>query len=233
MKILKSGLLITSLLIGVLCPLNLKANTDTRLFPSCTGVKASIQAVNVNFRNYPGQYGKVLKVVSDTEIKVLGQNDDWYRVNINGTNGWIHSDFVNKDDNEFIPYTKILGEEIVDYGKQFIGTPYIWGGEDLRVGVDCSGLTQKVYQGFDINISRVSYMQVDDGTPVDKKELQPGDLVFFDTTGNNSGQISHVGIFIKDDKFLHADSTNGVMISSLNSNYYTRNYVAGCRILEY
>lgn len=233
MKFIKKGLVVTTLLIGVLQPLNLKASSDMRLFPTCTGVVGSVQGKNINFRNHPSEYAEILKVVNNTDVKILGKNNEWYRVDIDGTKGWIYKDFVEEDSEDFIPYTKVLGEEIVDYGKQFIGTPYIWGGSDLEAGVDCSGLTQKVYQGFDINISRVSYMQIDDGAPVAKEQLQPGDLVFFDTTGNNSGQISHVGIFIKDDKFLHADSTNGVMISSLSSNYYTRNYVASCRILDY
>ena len=233
MKLIKNTLLVATLLIGAFNPISLKASEEVRLFPNCTGVAGAVHGERINFRNHPSQYAEVLDIVNNREIKILGKNDEWYKVDINGTTGWIYKDYVAKDSEDFVPYTKVLGEEIVDYGRQFIGTPYIWGGTDLKSGVDCSGLTQKVYQGFDINISRVSYMQVDDGAPVRKDQLQPGDLVFFDTSGTNNGQISHVGIFIKDDKFLHADSTNGVMISSLNSNYYTRNYVAGCRILEY
>ncbi len=233
MKLIKNSLLVATLLMGLFQPTNLKASSEVRLFPSCTGIAGAVHGERINFRNHPSEYGEILRVVDDTELKILGKNDEWYKVDINGAQGWIYKDFIEKNSEDFIPYTKVLGEEIVDYGRQFIGTPYIWGGSDLKTGVDCSGLTQKVYQGFDINISRVSYMQIDDGKPVNKDQLQPGDLVFFDTSGTNNGQISHVGIFVKDDKFLHADSTNGVMISSLNSNYYTRSYVGGCRILNY
>ena len=231
MKIVKNGVMLGVVLVCISFSCSLQANT--RIFPTCTGIYSSIKGTSVNFRNYPSKYGKVLEVIDNENIRILGKNNNWYKVDIDGTKGWIHGDFVCDENQDFIPYTKILGEEIVDYGKQFIGTPYIWGGEDLKSGVDCSGLTQKVYEGFNINISRVSYQQIRDGRLVNKEELQPGDLVFFDTTGNNNGQISHVGIFIKEDKFLHADSTHGVMISSLNSNYYTTNYVGGCRILNY
>ena len=139
---------------------------------------------------------------------------------------------LSEADECIIPYSKVLGEEIVEYGKLFIGTPYVWGGNDIRNGVDCSGLTKKVFEGFDINISRLSYTQVNDGRKVSKSELRPGDLVFFDTSGKNNGNISHVGIYAGNDLFLHADCTKGVTISSLSNAYYARNYVTGSRILS-
>ncbi|MDY3368098.1 C40 family peptidase, partial [Zhenhengia yiwuensis] len=79
--------------------------------------------------------------------------------------------------------------------------------------------------------SRVSYMQALDGKEVSKNELRTGDLIFFDTTGINNGQISHVGIYMGDDKFIHSESTRGVTVSNLSSGYYTRNYVKAIRVL--
>jgi cell wall-associated NlpC family hydrolase len=75
-------------------------------------------------------------------------------------------------------------------------------------------------------------MQAEDGRTIPKSHLQTGDLVFFDTNGVNTGAISHVGIYVGENKFLHADSTHGVMISNLNSDYYTRNYVKSVRVLS-
>ena len=159
-------------------------------------------------------------------------NHNWYRVKAGDQEGWVSKEDVTLSDELFVPYSKVLGEEIVEYGKLFIGTPYVWGGNDLKTGVDCSGLTKKVFEGFDINISRLSYTQVNDGKVVDKSELRPGDLVFFDTNGINTGHISHVGIYAGDGLFLHADCTKGVTLSSLSNAYYQRNYVTGSRILS-
>ncbi len=203
-----------------------------KIFPSYTGMAGKIIGKNVNIRRYPNIYAHVVMRVHNKEIRVVGQNEEWYKVMIGDQEGWVYKQYVQVARAEHIPYSKILGEEIVDYGKQFIGTPYRWGGNDLKRGVDCSGLTREVYKTFDIDISRVSYMQAKDGKRVAKSELIPGDLVFFDTSGRNRGKISHVGIYAGADRFLHADGTRGVMISSLNSPYYTRNYVTGARIIK-
>ncbi|WP_410496934.1 SH3 domain-containing C40 family peptidase [Cellulosilyticum sp. ST5] len=231
-KIIKAVCLI-GILWGTLIPVYATTTAKNNIFPSYTGVTAQLVGNEINVRNYPSKYGKVLMLANAQELHILGQNDKWYRVSVKGEEGWVSKDFVEVPDDSFIPYSKVLGEEIVDYGKLFIGTPYVWGGNDLRSGVDCSGLTQRVYAGFDIDISRVSYMQAKDGIPVTKSQLQPGDLVFFDTSGVNNGRISHVGIYAGNGQFLHADSTRGVMLSRLSSNYYTRNYVMGSRILHY
>ncbi len=215
------------------CPMYANETAEDNIFPSYTGFTAQVIGEAINVRSYPDIYSEVIASVDKQDVHILGQNDKWYRVSINDQEGWIAREFIKVEDESSIPYSKVLGEEIVDYGKHFIGTPYVWGGNDLKLGVDCSGLTQKIFKTFDIDISRVSYMQATDGTRVDKSELKPGDLIFFDTTGANNGRISHVGIYAGDDQFLHADSTKGVTLSSLSNTYYTRNYVMSNRILSY
>ena len=200
------------------------------IFPTSSGLSAQIIGDRVNIRNYPGMDGKIIKNIDTTSVKVIGKNDKWYKVITDQQEGWIYSQYVAIDYPELIPYAKVKGEEIVAYSLQFIGTPYVWGGNDLKRGVDCSGFTQEVYDAFDISLSRVSYMQATDGQTVSRERLKSGDLIFFDTEGINNGQISHVGIYIGQDKFVHSDSTKGVMISSLKSNYYQRNYVKGVRV---
>lgn len=224
--------LVGLILLGTLAS-PLWANTEeTRIFPSYTGLKAQASTEVVEMRNYPSQYSAQIETNTDENLYILGQNHNWYRVRIEGKEGWISKDALCISDDSIVPYSKVLGEEIVAYGKLFIGTPYVWGGNDLKNGVDCSGLTKKVFEGFDINISRLSYTQVNDGKEVSKSELRPGDLVFFDTSGKNNGHISHVGIYAGNNMFLHADCTRGVMISSLSNVYYERNYVTGSRILS-
>lgn len=201
------------------------------LFPEYTGSKAQVKAEAVSLRSYPSEYSEVIGEVDQEDLFILGCNKAWYRVRVDGKEGWIDKAYVKVADTAFLPYSKVIGEEVVDYGKQFIGTPYVWGGNDLRKGVDCSGLTKKVYEDFDIKLSRLSYTQVGDGKVIPKSQLRPGDLVFFDTSGTNKGRISHVGIYAGNGMFLHADCTRGVTLSSLSSSYYLRNYVTGTRIL--
>lgn len=231
MKKLMRGALIIGMVWMLTVPLYAKASSSNKIFPTYTGISALITGKSVNIRAYPDQYSQILQRVSNTRIYVVGQNNDWYKIMIGGEEGWVYKTLVEVSRPELVPYSKILGEEIVDYGKQFIGTPYVWGGNDLKRGVDCSGLTKEVYETFDIDLSRVSYMQANEGRKVKKEELKPGDLVFFDTSGVNNGNVSHVGIYVGDNQFLHADSTKGVMVSNLNSSYYKRNYVISTRII--
>lgn len=93
------------------------------------------------------------------------------------------------------------GEEVVNYAKQFKGTPYKSGGTSLTKGVDCSGFTQQVFLKFGVNLQRSSHSQfVSNGKKVAKNELQAGDLVFY---GYN-GRVNHVAIYIGNNKIIHA-----------------------------
>ncbi|OOB79223.1 MAG: hypothetical protein ATN33_06265 [Epulopiscium sp. Nele67-Bin001] len=105
-----------------------------------------------------------------------------------------------------------LANNIVDYAKQFIGTPYTYGGTSLGVGVDCSGFTSQVYAAMGIDINRTAAGQYwSSGTTVSKTNLQVGDLVFYGSNGN----VSHVGMYIGDEKIIHASSSRGVVIDTM------------------
>jgi cell wall-associated NlpC family hydrolase len=122
-------------------------------------------------------------------------------------------------------------EEIIAYAKQFIGTPYVYGGTNLTAGVDCSGFTYSVYRDFGITLERCSRDQIKNGTNVEKEDLQPGDLIFFNTGGES--QISHVGMYIGNGEYIHSTdgAAQGVTISDLGSDYALRTYVGATRIL--
>lgn len=120
--------------------------------------------------------------------------------------------------------TGYLREALVKTAGDFIGVPYLWGGTSPDGGFDCSGLTMTVYQLNGLNLPRNSSQQFDAGLSINKNELQKGDLVFFAQKG--SGTVSHVGIYIGDEKFIHASTHGGkIRVDSLSSNYFKNQYV--------
>jgi cell wall-associated NlpC family hydrolase len=113
--------------------------------------------------------------------------------------------------------------ELVRTAERFIGVPYKWGGETSVDGFDCSGLTMTVYRLNGLNLPRTSADQWGAGRPIDTGELVEGDLVFFGTRG---GRVSHVGIYVGGDSFLHAPRRGSqIQIASLSSDYYRARFV--------
>lgn len=104
-----------------------------------------------------------------------------------------------------------------------IGKKYVWGANGPD-SFDCSGLTRYIYKNaLGKDIPRVSYEQSKTGQAIDKENLKPGDLVFFDTMGK--GRVSHVGIYVGNDEFIHASNArDGVKKSNLSSSYYQKTY---------
>lgn len=112
------------------------------------------------------------------------------------------------------------------------GVPYLWGGETKK-GVDCSGLTMKVFQNsLGIKLPRNSAKQREACTDVSRSSLMPGDLVFFNTkSGGPRHVVNHVGLYVGDGTMIHA-SSHGVMLSGLEEPYYQRHYLACGRVPE-
>ncbi|NGZ78206.1 C40 family peptidase [Saccharibacillus alkalitolerans] len=109
-----------------------------------------------------------------------------------------------------------------------LGTPYRTAGTSLN-GFDCSGFTSYVFDKLGIDLPRQSSAQYSAGTKVDKSDLRAGDLVFFNTNGRG---ISHVGIYVGNNKFAHSSSSNGVRYDSLGSSYYAERYVGAARVMS-
>lgn len=93
-----------------------------------------------------------------------------------------------------------MGKKVVDYAKQFIGTPYVSGGNNLYTGVDCSGFTKQVYKNFGVNLERSSRSQyASNGYEVSREQLKEGDLVFY-----GYSNVCHVAIYVGNDQVIHA-----------------------------
>jgi len=108
------------------------------------------------------------------------------------------------------------------------GVPYRNGGVDPDEGFDCSGFTQYVFAQYGIALPRSVREQFEVGVPVNESALEPGDLIFFATT---SPGVSHVGIALGGDQFVHAPSSTGVVrVERLSSTYWARRYVGARRV---
>ena len=117
-----------------------------------------------------------------------------------------------------------LRKEIARTANRFIGVRYRWGGQSSSTGFDCSGLTMVVYRLNGLELPRSSRQQWKTGRPVNPGKLSTGDLVFFATNGD--GRVSHVGIYIGNNKFLHAPgSGRKIRISSMSKKYYKSRYL--------
>ncbi|MCL5408435.1 MAG: LysM peptidoglycan-binding domain-containing protein [Candidatus Omnitrophica bacterium] len=128
---------------------------------------------------------------------------------------------TSQTDNNFFAS---IGHKIIQYADTFLGTPYVYGGTS-RDGIDCSGLTQRVYKEIGINLPRTAAEQYRYGHPIHLAEAQPGDLIFFHFGGY---YIDHVGIYIGNNRFIQAGTDEGrVVITRLNS--YLRAHIAGVR----
>ena len=112
---------------------------------------------------------------------------------------------------------------------EWYGVRYRLGGTDKR-GIDCSAFVQRFYeQVFGMNLVRTAFEQFNMSNLLwNNTDLKEGDLVFFRI---RSSRISHVGIYLMNNFFVHASSSHGVMISSLNDNYWQRYYACGGRVL--
>lgn len=104
---------------------------------------------------------------------------------------------------------------VVQQARQFLGTPYVWGGESTK-GVDCSGLLQFIWGKAGVAIPRTTYDQFTAGQPVAAGQLRPGDAVFFRGSDPRGGLPGHVGIYIGGGKIIEAPHTGAnVRVSSL------------------
>ncbi|MDE5786572.1 MAG: C40 family peptidase, partial [Duncaniella sp.] len=115
--------------------------------------------------------------------------------------------------------------------KKWLGTPYKYGGED-KSGVDCSGLVLSVFRdALNIKLPRSSSKQKEFSSDISKRDLIPGDLLFFATTGG--GKVSHVGMYIGEGKMVHSSTSRGVMVSRIEEDYFVKTFAGAGRVDAY
>ncbi|MBP2628076.1 MAG: hypothetical protein H6Q68_2787 [Firmicutes bacterium] len=122
------------------------------------------------------------------------------------------------------------GNALIATAKTYLGVPYVFGGESVTTGLDCSSFTQLVMKENGITLPRTAAEQYAIGTAVDKANLQIGDLVFFTTYKPGA---SHVGFYMGNNQFIHDSSVaKQVTISSLTDTYYTEHYIGARRYIN-
>ena len=191
----------------------------------------------VNIRKKPTTEARsVGKLTEGTIVEINGIEGEWYKISYEKKEGYIHSEYLEA----LTPVTSRSGvssskvRKVIDIVKSQLGKRYVWGAEGPN-SFDCSGLMKYAYGQVGITLNRVSSDQASNGIAVSRSNLQPGDLVFFRgiNSSSSSTRISHVGIYIGNNEFIHAaNSKRGVVKDDLTESYYSSHYVTARRIIR-
>ena len=166
--------------------------------------------------------GVVTMVDTGSKLSVLGEADGWVAVSTAAGNGYVSAEYVQvttqykqaisrAEEEEAARQAeeekkKQAGSNVISYGSQFVGNPYVWGGSSLTNGADCSGFVMSVYAHFGISLPHSSAALRGVGRSVDISDIQPGDIVCYE---------GHVGLYAGNGRLLHASNKkDGIKISS-------------------
>ena len=127
--------------------------------------------------------------------------------------------FSSVDKNELANCTRLTTD-----AKKKLGKKYVWGASGKGNTYDCSSFTKYVYRKNGVTIPRTSIMQSKHGKYVKRKDLKKGDLIFFDTSKKRKGYVNHVGIYLGNNKFIHASSAKKKVVVSNLSKFYGQRY---------
>lgn len=210
-------------------------------------IKGEINSNGVNFRQSASTSGKIISSLSKgTDIEILDTLSGWHKVKFNSKIGYIADKFVVaagttvKTSRSTTAVTKQLeavdvsddsvAKKVIAYAKKLVGVPYVYGGSSPS-GFDCSGFIGYVFNNFGIKLNRSAASMYSNGKKVSKNALKAGDLLFFDASSRKaSGEIDHAGIYLGNDLFIHASSSNGeVKIQSLSE--YPGTYIGARRVI--
>ncbi|MBQ7714184.1 MAG: SH3 domain-containing protein [Oscillospiraceae bacterium] len=181
----------------------------------------------VNVRAGAGtDFARVAQVSAGKTVAILGEENGWYLVSFDGKTGYVRGDYVFVGGS--VPDSAV-GAQVVALAWQYLGTRYVYGGSSPS-GFDCSGFTSYLYRQFGYSLPHTAAGQYAGGVKVARSDLQPGDLVFFTSSGAG-GRINHAALYIGNGQIIHARYSVGqVRTNSLSESYYDRNYVGAVRI---
>ena len=182
---------------------------------------AVVNTETLKVREEPNTDSTVITLIpQEEELEVVDVMDNgWIKFLLDDEEAYVSGDYVDVEERleKAVSITELLYGQgvsdakvsLVQYAKQFIGNPYVWGGTNLTSGADCSGFTMSIFKKYGISLPHHAASQAQMGTKVSLTDAQPGDLVFY---GN--GYIDHVALYIGDGKIIHAsNAATGIKIS--------------------
>lgn len=184
--------------------------------PLCYG-KVVTDGSALNVRVAPSSDSAKTDSVNRGSILALqGYRDGWFQVETDGQIGFVSADYIlatnwdgKRNDDPPQPDSAELEAQILEYAKQFLGVPYVYGGSTPK-GFDCSGFTSYVYKHFGYSLNRSAAGQLSNGRAVSREEMRPGDLILWKRS-SSSKAATHVGIYVGDGMYIHAPQTGEVV----------------------
>lgn len=199
-----------------------------------------VTASALRLRKEPSLDAKIVTMIPNGEkVAVVYEDDEWVKVQADGTEGWVFKEYLDIEINfdkaitleeerakkaaseeaERIKQNAIksaeedeLRQAIVNYALQFVGNKYVYGGNSLTEGTDCSGFVKLIYKEFGYGMQRRASLQYRDGVKINWEDAKPGDLIFY---GDES--VDHVVMYIGNQKVVHASNpTTGIIVSTIN-----------------
>ena len=184
---------------------------------------AIVSTDRLNAREQPTQESKIWTQISNNErYPVTEQLDGWVGIELDTSEAYVSTDYVDvryalPEAVKFSPLdgNQSLRNKMVNYGLQFVGNRYVWGGNDPHTGADCSGFVKYVYSHVaGVSLPRTSREQARQGTQIKSSQMRPGDLIFYT---NRGGTVNHVAMYIGNGQIVHAASRrSGIKISTWN-----------------
>ena len=185
---------------------------------------ATVTTTTLFVRMEPSTEAAILTMVPiEEELEVLSgkEGDDWVKVAIDEDEGYVSTEYVTLSEQldkavtmKELRYGMGVSElrvNLVNYSKQFLGNPYVWGGTSLTKGCDCSGYVQQIFKKFNIRLPRTSREQALCGSKISADSARPGDLFFY----AKRGTVNHVAIYIGNGQVINASNPrSGIKISN-------------------
>lgn len=164
-----------------------------------------------------------------SKLEIIYADLGWYNVRMeNGVTGFVFAPYITKAE-IIVSEPDSIGDKVATDAFQYIGYRYVYGTAGPS-SFDCSGFTTYLYKQYGVSLPRTSTSQGSVGIYVNKTELVPGDIVCF--SNRSDRKINHVGIYVGNDEFIHASTSNrGVVKDSLSEDYYVNHYVTARRVV--
>lgn len=186
---------------------------------------AVVNTQTLKVRGEPNTESIVITLIpQEEELEVVEIMDNgWIKFLLDDEEAYVSGDYVDVEERleKAVTLTELkygqgvsdVRVDMVQYAKQFVGNPYVWGGVSLTNGTDCSGFTMSIYKKYGISLPHHAASQAQLGTKIDISSAQPGDLIFY----AKNGSINHVAMYIGNGQVIHASSPKtGIKISIWN-----------------